>query len=272
MNTLESIGVRSQDWLDGFGGFCRFSGRTLYQALPAMRSRQVLRETARQFYEIGTRSTWVIMVTGVFVGAVLAVQAFPQFKAMGMVNRMGTIVNLSVLRELGPVLAGIMLAGRVGGGLTAELGTMCVTEQISALRAMGADPIRILVVPRFLACLLLIPVLAMYASFMGILGGFVTSVYLFGANPAEFWTTAAETVGAVDIFYGPIKCLFFGASTALICCWRGFSCRAGAAGVGQACTQAFVAACMTIITLDFFLGMTMNTLIGLIWGVQPKLI
>ena len=155
--------------------------------------RQVVRSTFRQFYEIGTKSTLVIMITGAFVGAVLAVQAVPQFKAMGLVSRMGTVVNLSVLRELGPVLAGIMLAGRVGGGLTAELGTMRVTEQIDAFRAMGADPIRVLVVPRFLACLLLIPVLAMYASFMGILGGFATSVYLFGASPGEFWIAAAES-------------------------------------------------------------------------------
>ena len=202
--------------LSDFGDFCHFCGLTFGWIIPAVSRRRNLSPILHEFYEIGTRSVPVVMITGAFVGSVLAVQTFSQFKAMEMVDQMGTIVNLSVLRELGPVLAGLMLAGRVGGGLTAELGTMRVTEQIDALRAMGADPIRVLVVPRFVACVLLIPLLAFYASFMGILGGFVTSVYLFGANSAEFWTNASDTVESFDIFYGPIKCMFFGAVMASI--------------------------------------------------------
>ncbi len=214
----------------------------------------------------------MVMITGLFVGAVLAVQTVQQFKAMGMIGRMGTIVNLSVLRELGPVLAGIMLAGRVGGGLTAELGTMRVTEQIDALRAMGTDPISVLVVPRFLAVVFLIPILALYTSFMGILGGYVISVHLYGANAAEFWTNATDTVHIYDIFYGPIKCFFFGAVMSLVCCYKGFRCAAGAAGVGRACTESFVASCMAILGLDFFLGMALNTIIEMVWGVQSLLV
>jgi phospholipid/cholesterol/gamma-HCH transport system permease protein len=161
-----------------------------------------------------------------------------------------------------------MLAGRVGGGLTAELGTMRVTEQIDALRAMGADPIRVLVVPRFLACVLLIPILVLYSNAMGILGGYVVSVYIYGINAATFWRHAQETVEYFDIFYGPLKSIFFGAVLALICCFKGFRCAAGAAGVGRACTQSFVASCMAILALNLFLGMLLNTIYEFFYGVK----
>jgi phospholipid/cholesterol/gamma-HCH transport system permease protein len=178
------------------------------------------------------------------------------------------VINLSVLRELGPVLAGIMLAGRVGGGLTAELGTMRVTEQLDALRAMGADPVRVLVVPRFLACVLFIPVLVVYANFMGIVGGYVITVYVYGVGHGVFWRNA--NVAGFDVIYGLIKSLFFGAATSLICCYKGFRCAPGAAGVGRACTQSFVASCMAILALDLFLGMFLNSLHEFFYG--PRLV
>jgi phospholipid/cholesterol/gamma-HCH transport system permease protein len=268
MTSVANLGRRVIRSVDAFGAFCRFCALTFGWILPVVGRRRSWHSISYQFYQIGTRSVPVVMITGAFVGAVLAVQTVTQFKAIGMIDQMGAIVNLSVLRELGPVLAGVMLAGRVGGGLTAELGTMRVTEQIDALRAMGADPIRVLVVPRFLACVLLIPILAMYGSFTGILGGYAISVYLYGVNSSEFWSVAAETVRSYDILYGPIKCLFFGGVTSLICCFMGFTCKPGAAGVGRACTESFVASCMAILGLDFFLGMTMNTIIEMIWGVQ----
>lgn len=272
MEWVVQLGAGTVHRLDGFGAFCRFCGRTFAWIFVVVSQRRGWREILYQFYQVGTRSVPVVMVTGVFVGAVLAVQSVQQFKAIGMISQMGAIVNLSVLRELGPILAGLVLAGRVGGGQTAELGTMRVTEQIEALRAIGADPIRVLVVPRFLACVLLIPILTLYASFMGILGGYIVSVYLYGANAAEFWSIAAQSVLISDIFYGPIKCLFFGGATSLICCYMGFTCQPGAAGVGRACTESFVASCLAIITLDFFLGMTLNTIIQIIWGVQLVLV
>ncbi len=268
MVLIAQLGAVIYAWLNDFGDFCRFCGRTFAWIPSSLSHRRSFSPILDQFFEVGTRSIPVVMITGAFVGAVLAVQTVSQFKAIGMIDRMGTIVNLSVLRELGPVLAGVMLAGRVGGGLTAELGTMRVTEQIDALRAMGTDPICILVVPRFLACVLLIPVLAMYASFTGILGGYVISVHLYGANASAFWANAADTVFFYDILYGPIKCAFFGAVMALICCYKGFHCTAGAAGVGRACTESFVASCMAILGLDFFLGMMLNSIIEAIWGVR----
>jgi len=271
MRAIASLGKTTMERLDRFGDFCRFSGRTFAYTAGALTRWKDFRMLLRQFYAVGTCSVLVVMVTGAFVGMVLAVQTVMQFKAVGLEGRMGIIVNLSVLRELGPVLAAVMLAGRVGGGFAAELGTMRVTEQIDALRAMGTDPVRVLVVPRFLACVLLSPLLVLYTAFMGILGGYVISIYVYNVNGADFWRHAAEAVEYWDIFYGPIKSVFFGAAMSLIACHKGFRCDAGAAGVGRACTQAFVAGCLTILALNFFLDMVLNTLQDMIIGIRVLL-
>jgi len=257
---ISQFGVLVLDSLEAFGDFCRFSGQTVLWLFGSARRTRNFRLLLPQLFEIGARSLPVVMVTGLFVGMVLAVQVMPQFKAMGMVARMGLVVNLSVLRELGPVLGGVMLAGRVGGGLTAELGTMRVTEQLDALRAMGASPIRVLVVPRLVACMILTPLLVLYADIMGILGGYGICVAIFDVNSAEFWRHAAESVRYFDIFYGVVKAFFFGAALGLISCYKGFRCAAGAAGVGRACTQAFVTSCMTILTLNLFIGIFLNAI------------
>ncbi len=268
MGVLTGIGQKTVQAMERFGDWCRFSGATLEWVLPSLLQRRTLRLLPAQLFFVGTRSVPVVMITGAFVGAVLAVQAYLQFEAIGLGGRIGSIVNLSVLKELGPVLAGVILAGRVGGGLTAELGTMRVTEQIDALRAMGTDPIRVLVVPRFIACVLLIPVLVVYANFMGIMGGYGVSVYIYGVNAGEFWENAA-TVQTWDIFYGIIKSVFFGAVTSLICCYKGFRSAPGAAGVGRACTESFVAATMAILALDFFIGMFLNSIYVYLYGFRP---
>ena len=268
MNAVANLGNRTARIVEEFGSFCRFAGRTFGWAAADMCRWKSLRLLVPQLYEVGYRSIPVVMITGAFVGMVLAVQAVVQFKAIGMPAQMGTIVILSVLRELGPVLAGVMLAGRVGGGLTAELGTMRVTEQIDALRAMGADPIRVLVAPRFVACILIIPILVLYTNAMGILGGYAISVYVYDINPGDFWRHARETVELFDIAYGPVKTIFFGAVIALVCCYKGFRCQAGAAGVGRACTQSFVASCMAILALNFFIGMFLNSFYEFLYGIK----
>jgi len=268
IGAITNLGRRATKGIEGFGDFGRFCGQTFgWLGESGWRVRS-LRLLSPQLYQVGTLSVPVVMITGAFVGMVLAVQTVMQFKAIGMPARMGTIVNLSVLRELGPVLAGLMLAGRVGGGLTAELGTMRVTEQIDALRAMGANPIRVLVVPRFIACVVLIPVLVLYADFMGILGGYVISVYVYAIPSGEFWRHAQQTVEYFDIFYGPIKSVFFGVAIGLISCYKGFRCAPGAEGVGRACTESFVESCMTILALDFFLGMLLNTIYEFLYGIK----
>jgi len=266
MDIIANLGQATLRRIDRFGDFCRFSGRAFAWIGPGLSSMRKLRLIAQQLYEIGTKSIPVVMITGVFVGMVLAVQVVQQFKSVGLEAHMGAIVNLSVLRELGPVLAGIMLAGRVGGGLTAELGTMRVTEQIDALRAMGADPIRVLVVPRLIACVVMIPILVLYADFMGIWGGYIVSVHVYGVDSADFWRFAERMVTMFDVFFGPIKCFFFGMAMSLISCYKGFRCAPGAAGVGKACTEAFVASAMAILCLNFFLGMLLTTIQIGIWG------
>ena len=268
---IANLGRLAMAALMGFGDFCRFCGRTFAWILEGSPRWKNLRLVFPQFYAIGTRSIPVVMITGAFVGMVLAVQTVVQFRAIGYTAALGSIVNLSVVRELGPVLAGIMLAGRVGGGLTAELGTMRVTEQIDALRAMGADPLRVLVVPRFLACVLLIPALVLYADFMGILGGYVVSTHIYAVSAGEFWRHAADSVEFFDIFHGLVKSEFYGAVIGLICCYKGFRCAPGAAGVGRACTESFVASCMAILALDFFLGMLLNAIYDSIYGVKVVL-
>jgi len=270
-SALAQMGSRTADAIAGFGDFCRFSGRTLDGTVATLGRWQTARLTAEQMYQVGTRSIPVVMITGAFVGMVLAAQSVLQFKAIGMEGKLGAVINLSVVRELGPVLAGLVLAGRVGGALAAELGTMRVTEQIDALRAMGADPIRVLVVPRFLACLLLMPVLVLYADLTGIGGGYLIGVHVYRINPADFWRNAAANVEMFDIVSGLIKSVFFAGTMSLICCWRGFRCQPGAAGVGKACTKGFVEACMALLGLDFFLGVLLNTFYLLTWGTPPML-
>jgi phospholipid/cholesterol/gamma-HCH transport system permease protein len=210
------------------------------------------------FYQIGVLSLPVVALTGAFIGMVLAVQSYASFHKMGLETTLGAVINLSLVRELGPVLAATMLAGRVGGSMAAELGTMRVTEQIDALESMGANPIHYLVVPRFLGCLVLIPALTIMADFMGIVGGFYYSVYQLGIDPSHYTDNAARYVGMFDLFSGVFKSLFFGAAIALIGCHRGFHCDPGAEGVGRAATTAFVRSFVVILLLDLLLGISLE--------------
>ncbi len=147
------------------------------------------------FYAIGVSSVPVVAITGTFIGMVLAVQAHSQFAMMGLATRLGSVINISLVKELGPVLAATMLAGRVGSSMSAELGTMRVTEQIDALSALGTNPIHYLVVPRFLACFLLIPLLTLMADFMGVIGGAVVSTQLLMVDSFAYWQHSREYVG-----------------------------------------------------------------------------
>ncbi len=224
-----------------------------------------------QLYEVGYRSLPVILITGAFVGMVIAVQAVEQFRAMGLEERMGTLVNLSVVRELGPVLAGIMLAGRIGGALTAELGTMNVTEQIDALRSMGVNPMRYLVAPRVLACTVLTPTLTFFADFTGAAGGWFVSVVVEGVPAGPYWDFTRQSVTNFDLYSGIVKSVFFGAALGLISCYSGFHCRPGAEGVGKACTTSFVISFIAILALDFVLAQVLQDIQLSIYGFQPVL-
>ena len=262
---LAGLGRLTVRLFASFGAFWAFVGHTLTRTLTLPRRRDVQRFLP-QCFAIGTSSVPVILVTGMFVGMVLAIQAVEQFMAAGLADRMGVLVSLSVVRELGPVLAGVMLAGRVGGALTAELGTMHVTEQLDALRAMGSDPVRVLVVPRFLACVLLTPILTMYCDLAGVMGGWLICVPIFGLSHHDYWSYTANVVEWWDLFNGLLKSLFFGASIGLISCYKGFHCRQGAEGVGRACTESFVTGFVAILVLDFFVSLALKGVYEAVWG------
>jgi len=174
-----------------------------------------------------------------------------------MENMLGAVVSVAMVRELGPVLTALMLAGRVGSAMTAELGTMKVTDQIDALRSMGTDPVGYLIVPRFIACVLLTPVLIVYSDVIGISGGWLISVKTLNVDGHYFWAHASFYPDTYDLVCGLIKGLFFGGFLALICCYKGFYCGERAKGVGRATTQANVTTCMTILVVNFFLAVIM---------------
>jgi phospholipid/cholesterol/gamma-HCH transport system permease protein len=163
---VERVGRRALNTVEAFGAFWRFAGSILLWLYTGL-GKKTLRLMPPLMYEIGVKSIPVVAVTGGFIGMVLAVEMYNQFKSIGQENRLGAIIGVSVVKQIGPVLAAVMLAGRVGGALTAELGTMNVTEQLDALRVMGADPIRHLAVPRFLACILLTPILTIFSDILG---------------------------------------------------------------------------------------------------------
>ena len=221
-----------------------------------------------QMHIIGVRSVPVIMITGAFVGMTLAIQAYDQLAGMGLEEHLGVLINISVVKELGPVLAAVMLAGRIGGALTAELGTMNVTEQIDAVRSMGTDPVRHLVAPRVLACLLLTPALIIYADLLGVMGGAFVSFVQLGINARAYWNFSASGVELWDVTVGVIKGFFFGAAIATISCYKGFTCREGAHGVGQACTEAFVASFISILALDFALAVVFKAIYNTFWSIK----
>jgi phospholipid/cholesterol/gamma-HCH transport system permease protein len=254
-NQVANVGEFAMRRVAGIGDVAMFSLQTLGWIFARRQRRDVLLPA---FYQIGVLSLPVVALTGLFIGMVLAVQSYAQFKALGLETRLGSVINLSLVRELGPVLAATMLAGRVGSAMAAELGTMRVTEQIDALESMGANPIYYLVVPRFLGCLVLIPTLTIMADFMGVLGGYLYSNVLLGIDYHHYWANSREYVDAFDFLMGIFKSFFFGAAIALVSCHHGFHCDHGAEGVGRSATNAFVHSFVLILVLDLFLGIWLN--------------
>ncbi len=251
---IGAVGARAVEGTNHIGRFARFCYETLKKSMGSCFRGRTYPLILYQIHIIGVGSVPVIMVTGAFVGMTLAVQAYDQLAGMGLEERMGVLIGISVVKELGPVLAAVMLSGRVGGALTAELGTMKVTEQIDAVRSMGTDPIRYLVAPRVLACLILTPLVIIYADLMGVLGGWFIGVVQKGINSQAYWSFAAAYVELWDVGIGVLKGFFFGTAIAVISCYKGFHCREGAHGVGQACTEAFVASFMSILALNLILA------------------
>lgn len=216
-------------------------------------------------YQVGVLSLPVVALTGTFIGMVMAVQSYSQFRALGLETRLGPVINMALVKELGPVLAATMLAGRVGSSVAAELGTMRVTEQIDALSCMGVNPIHYLVVPRFLACFLMIPSLTIMADFMGMVGGYFYSVIILHIDKHHYWFNSEQFVGSWDLFSGVFKSFFFGGAIALVSCHQGFYSGAGAEGVGKATIASFVYSFVMILVLDLFLNIGLESTYAAIW-------
>lgn len=267
-NRIADLGDVIIDWVVGLGNITTFAMQTFGWLLTRLPRRETL---IPSFYQIGVLSLPVIALTGTFIGMVLVVQSYVQFRNLHMEAKLGAVINMSLVRELGPVLAATMLAGRVGSAMAAELGTMRVTEQIDALTTMGANPIRYLVVPRFLGCLMLIPALTIIADFMGVVGAFFYAVYLLGIDYHHYIENSRHFVSYFDMFAGVFKSLFFGAAIAIIACYRGFHCDPGAEGVGRAATAAFVYSFVVILLLDLLLGIALDGVYFAIWPQAPKL-
>lgn len=211
------------------------------------------RELVYQLEQMGVRSVGIASVTAVFVGMVMTVQFAFGLERFGARDYVGRVVGLSVARELAPSLTALVVGSRIGSGMAAELGSMAVTEQIDAIRALGADPIKKLVMPRILACVLLLPVLTLFADVLGFAGAMVVAKTQFGTPTAFFFRTALESVTMQDFLSGLGKAPFFGLIIATIGCHYGMLTRGGTEGVGRSTTQTVVSCAVSILVSDFFL-------------------
>ena len=251
---ITEIGTSVVQALRGVGAFSVLSAHVVTQAVT---TRPRLKTLDPLMLEIGVRSLPVVLITGAFTGMVLTVQTYSQFAKLRVENMIGAIVVLAMVKQLGPVLTALMLAGRVGSAMTAELGTMRVTDQIDALRSMGIDPARSLIVPRVIVCTLLMPVLIVYSDIIGIFGGWLVGVQGMGVDAHYYWHHARFYTDTYDIGCGLVKGLFFGVLISLICCYKGFNCSHGAKGVGRATTEANVGSCIAVLVANFFLEVLM---------------
>jgi len=217
-----------------------------------------LKLVARQIVEIGYGSQTVVIVTGAFTGAVFTFQCYTNFKQFGVESGVGAIVSVALCRELGPVLAGLMVAGRVGAAMAADIGTMKVTEQIDALRVMGVDPVGYLVLPRFIAMLVSMPLLIAESITFGLIASYIVTVFGYGVPEPWFISHMKEHTNMTDLSVGMIKGFVFGIIITLISCHQGLMAKDGAVGVGNGTTRAVVISSLTLLILNFFLSILLN--------------
>ena len=213
-----------------------------------------LKLTLDQIVKIGYESLPLALAASAFVGMVFAMQVATEFVKFGAGKYVGGIMSIAMARELGPALVGIVIAARVAAAITAEIGTMEVTEQIEALQALGSNPVRYLVIPRFIACALMLPVLTIAADVIGFLGGYLVGIYVVKINPNEYMETARLLMTMWDVWGGLIKTVVFGMLIAVIACYRGLTTRGGAKGVGEATTSSVVTSLITIFVVNYFLS------------------
>jgi phospholipid/cholesterol/gamma-HCH transport system permease protein len=244
--------------------FCSYLGQLLLLAVDSFRSIFTApirwKLFMRQLLEVGFRSQLVVLVTGGFTGAVFAAQTYFQFHRLGMDSAVGAVVSVSMFRELGPVLTGLMMAGRVGAAMSAEIGTMKVTEQIDALRSLGVYPVDYLVVPRVLAMMISMPLLVAECVGLGVAAGYFVGVKLLEIQGAYFWENTQEFTGSRDIKMALTKGVVFSLIIVFVSCHQGLNAKEGAEGVGRAPTEAVVIGSLSILIINFFLSMILNAI------------
>jgi phospholipid/cholesterol/gamma-HCH transport system permease protein len=211
---------------------------------------------------IGVGSLPIVLLTGFFIGAVMVLQTAAQFERFGQTALTADVVSLALVRELGPSITGLLVAGRNASGMASELGSMIVTEQVDAMRAMGTDPIRKLVTPRVVATVLMLPLLTAMADFLGLIGGYLVSFFTLRLGAVTFWTRAIDILVFSDLMQGLTKPIVFGFIIATVGCYQGLKVKGGTQGVGRATTQAVVTASVVILVSNFFLTKLMLYLAG----------
>jgi len=247
------LGVTVADW-----AACAFA---IVARRPRRRALE-LKETFDQMVSIGVNSMPVALITAIFTGMVLALQTgyILEKKLQGISQYLGGLVTLSMVRELGPVLTSLIVAGRVGSAMAAEIGTMKVTEQIDALETLATNPVKHLTVPRLLACTATLPLLVIFAGAVGVFGGLIVAWTRFGQSTSTYIASVQDMVGLGDLFGGLVKTAFFGVIIATVSCHKGFNTSGGAEGVGRATTSAVVVTCITVLIADYFLTAMMGLL------------
>jgi phospholipid/cholesterol/gamma-HCH transport system permease protein len=211
---------------------------------------------------IGVGSLPIVLLTGFFIGAVMVLQTAAQFERFGQTALTADVVSLALVRELGPSITGLLVAGRNASGMASELGSMIVTEQVDAMRAMGTDPVRKLVTPRVVATVLMLPLLTAMADFLGLIGGYLVSFFTLRLGAVTFWTRAIDILEFSDLMQGLTKPIVFGFIIATVGCYQGLNVKGGTQGVGRATTQAVVTASVIILVSNFFLTKLMLYLAG----------
>jgi phospholipid/cholesterol/gamma-HCH transport system permease protein len=245
---LASVGAVFVGFLSATGRLAVFAGLSLATIVtPPFHLRAML----RQMVDIGYFSLPVVGLTAIFTGMVLALQSYTGFSRFAAEGAVATVVVLSVTRELGPVITGLMVAGRVGAAMAAEIGTMRVTDQIDALTTLSTDPLRYLVLPRLIAGLVTLPILVVIADILGVFGGYLIGTYKLGFNPEAYLARTEQYLETTDVVSGLVKAAVFGFIVALMGCYHGYHSRGGAQGVGQATTYAVVSASVMILVFNY---------------------
>jgi phospholipid/cholesterol/gamma-HCH transport system permease protein len=255
MNFL--TGTWAGTWLEGLGRIALLAKEA---AVSVSRSKIDWRNLLYQIYFMGVKSQSVVLITGAFTGMVLGAQTYFQFHKVKMDTATLAVVSVSMCSELGPVLTGLMVAGRVGASIAAELGTMRVTEQIDALRTLATHPVDYLVVPRMIAAHIALPLLTAEAIAVGIGAGYLVGVNLLGIDPTYSWYNMLRYTQASDVVVGLIKSFIYGGIVALVGCYKGMNCGEGAEGVGRATTESVVYSSITILIANFFLTLSLGAI------------